>query len=251
MVAIVLVGRRAVGVSLRQIVATDRFRPLPTPMPAWAPGHRAVRRKQADPPPLMLGGVRGQKGVRPMSRFKPHAVHAVPVVLAFALVVVGFFVLGGPSIESEAASGGSTIPSTLVRSSSTTAAPTTAAPTTAVPTTAAPTTAPPTTAAPAPTVPPQTAPPATQPPAPVVAEVHGACGGNLPPCCVMLRESGGDPTAVNASSGASGKWQFMSDTWQGFDGYNSAAEAPESVQDARAAQIWAGGSGAGHWGGGC
>lgn len=182
-----------------------------------------------------------------MSRFKPHAVHAVPVIVAFALVVVGFFTLGGPSTESEAAVGGNTIPSTLVRPSSTTAAPTTVAPTTAPATTVAP----PTTAAPAPTVPPQTAPPTTQPPAPVVAEVHGACGGNLPPCCVMLRESGGNPTAVNASSGASGKWQFMSDTWQGFGGYNSAAEAPESVQDARAAQIWAGGAGAGNWGGGC
>ena len=191
-----------------------------------------------------------------MSRFKPHAVHAVPVIAAFAFVVVGFFTLGGPSTESDAAVGGSTIPSTLARASSSTAAPTTATPTTAAPTTVPATTAAPTTTAapapaPAPTAPPQTAPPTTQPPAPVVAEVHGACGGNLPPCCVMLRESGGNPTVVNASSGASGKWQFMPSTWAGFGGYNSAAEAPESVQDAKAAELWAGGAGAGHWGGGC
>ncbi|MBS1847911.1 MAG: transglycosylase family protein [Actinobacteria bacterium] len=81
--------------------------------------------------------------------------------------------------------------------------------------------------------------------------VHGACGGNLPPCCVMMRESRGNPTAVNASSGASGKWQFMTSTWANYDGYPTAASAPESVQDERAAQVWAGGAGASHWGGGC
>jgi hypothetical protein len=197
----------------------------------------------------MLGGLRGQKGVRPMRRFKSHAVPAVPVI-ALTLVVVGIFVFSGLSTESDAAVGGSTIPSTLVRPSSTLAPSTTAAPTTApattAPTTVPATTAPSTTAAPAPT-----APPTTQAPAPVVAAVSGACGGNLPPCCVMMRESGGNPTAVNTSSGASGKWQFMPDTWQGYGGYSSAAEAPESVQDARAAEIWAGGAGAGHWGGGC
>lgn len=83
------------------------------------------------------------------------------------------------------------------------------------------------------------------------ASVSGACGGNLPPCCVMMRESGGNPTVVNASSGASGKWQFMTSTWAGYGGYPTAASAPEWVQDQRAAQVWAGGAGAGHWGGGC
>jgi hypothetical protein len=88
-------------------------------------------------------------------------------------------------------------------------------------------------------------------PAPAPVQVSGACGGNLPPCCVMMRESGGNPTAVNPSSGASGKWQFMPSTWANYGGYPTAASAPESVQDQRAAQIWAGGAGAGHWGGGC
>jgi hypothetical protein len=79
-----------------------------------------------------------------------------------------------------------------------------------------------------------------------------ACGGDLPPCCVMMRESKGNPNVVNASSGAAGKWQFMPGTWAGYGGYSSAAQAPESVQDARARQIYAGGAGAGNWAGsGC
>ncbi|HVT41769.1 MAG TPA: transglycosylase family protein, partial [Acidimicrobiales bacterium] len=79
-----------------------------------------------------------------------------------------------------------------------------------------------------------------------------ACGGDLPPCCVMIRESHGNPTAVNSSSGASGKWQFMPGTWNNYGGYSSAAQAPESVQDARARQVYAGGAGAGNWAGpGC
>ena len=136
-------------------------------------------------------------------------------------------------------------PSTT-KAPTTTAAPTTtkAPATTAAPTTVAPVSIPPT------TTPPTTAAPVTVP-APVQVSTHGACGGNLPPCCVMMRESGGNPTAVNASSGASGKWQFMPSTWANYGGYPTAASAPEAVQDARAAQIWAGGAGASHWGGGC
>lgn len=92
---------------------------------------------------------------------------------------------------------------------------------------------------------------AAETPAPQPVSAQGACGGNLPPCCVMMRESGGNPTAVNPSSGASGKWQFMPSTWANYGGYPTAASAPEAVQDERAAQLWAGGAGAGHWGGGC
>lgn len=75
----------------------------------------------------------------------------------------------------------------------------------------------------------------------------GRCGGNLPPCCVMERESGGSLTAKNPTSSASGKWQFISSTWAGFGGYAEAYLAPESVQDAKARQLWAGGAGCGHW----
>ena len=79
----------------------------------------------------------------------------------------------------------------------------------------------------------------------------GRCGGDLPPCCVMMRESGGSLTAQNPTSTASGKWQFINGTWGGYGGYAEAWMAPESVQDARARELWAGGAGASHWGGGC
>lgn len=80
----------------------------------------------------------------------------------------------------------------------------------------------------------------------------GACGGDLPPCCVMMRESHGNPNAVNGSSGASGKWQFMPGTWNNYMGYPTAASAPASVQDQRARQVYAGGAGASNWAGpGC
>ncbi len=76
----------------------------------------------------------------------------------------------------------------------------------------------------------------------------GRCGGDLPPCWVMMRESGGDPTIWNRQgSGASGKWQFMPGTWAGYGGYAHAAYAPESVQDDKARLVWAGGAGCFHW----
>ena len=80
------------------------------------------------------------------------------------------------------------------------------------------------------------------------ASSHGSCGGSLPPCWVMRRESGGNIRAKNPSSSASGKWQFIRSTWAGFGGYAEAWQAPESVQDAKARQLWAGGRGCGHWG---
>lgn len=76
---------------------------------------------------------------------------------------------------------------------------------------------------------------------------NGRCGGDLPPCYVMMRESGGNIRARNPSSSASGKWQFIDSTWAGFGGYAQAWLAPESVQDAKARQLWAGGAGCGHW----
>jgi hypothetical protein len=86
-------------------------------------------------------------------------------------------------------------------------------------------------------------------PAPAAAAAYGsgACGGDLPPCYVMMRESGGNITAQNPTSTASGKWQFIDSTWAGFGGYAKARYAPESVQDAKARQLWAGGAGCSHW----
>lgn len=107
------------------------------------------------------------------------------------------------------------------------------------------------------------APATTTTEAPAAGPVRsGACGGDLPPCYVLNRESGGDPRIWNGgcyapvgwrgsspcgSSSASGLWQFVRGTWGGFGGYVNAADAPVSVQNERARQLWAGGAGCGHW----
>ena len=92
-------------------------------------------------------------------------------------------------------------------------------------------------------------------------EPSGQCGGDLPPCHVMMRESHGDIRVWNGGcyyppgyagnnpcgSTASGKWQFIRSTWAGYGGYLNAADAPESVQDAKAREAWAGGRGCSHW----
>ncbi len=75
----------------------------------------------------------------------------------------------------------------------------------------------------------------------------GQCGGSLPPCYVMRRESGGNIRAQNPRSTASGKWQFLDSTWARYGGYAKARHAPESVQDAKARLLWAGGRGCSHW----
>jgi hypothetical protein len=75
----------------------------------------------------------------------------------------------------------------------------------------------------------------------------GQCGGSLPPCWVMMRESRGDIRAENPTSSASGKWQFIDSTWAGYGGYRHASWAPEKVQDDKARLLWAGGRGCSHW----
>ena len=107
-----------------------------------------------------------------------------------------------------------------------------------------------TTEAPVPTTEP--APPATTSPAPAQnlreQATTGACGGDLPPCYVLARESGGDIHVYNYSgSGASGKWQIMPATWNNYSGYANAADAPESVQDDKARLLWDNGNGCSHW----
>ena len=89
--------------------------------------------------------------------------------------------------------------------------------------------------------------PARAAPAPA-APASARCGGSLPTCGVMACESGGDIRVRNrAGSSASGKWQIIRSTWNGYGGYAEARDAPEHVQDAKARELWAGGAGASHW----
>lgn len=96
-----------------------------------------------------------------------------------------------------------------------------------------------------------------------------ACGGDLPPCSILDTESGGNIRVWNKPRGmrgacyapvgwagsrspcggstASGKWQFLRSTWNGYGGYLNAADAPASVQNAKARELWAGGRGCSHW----
>lgn len=83
----------------------------------------------------------------------------------------------------------------------------------------------------------------------------GRCGGDLPPCSVMMCESGGSLTAENPHSTASGKWQILQTT---SDGYARSAGRPDLIgvpasqwseadQDDAARAIYRGGSGRGAW----
>jgi hypothetical protein len=51
-------------------------------------------------------------------------------------------------------------------------------------------------------------------------------------------ESGGDPTAVSADGQYRGKYQFDRQTWVSLGGSGDPAQAPESEQDSRAAQLY-------------
>jgi muramidase (phage lysozyme) len=63
----------------------------------------------------------------------------------------------------------------------------------------------------------------------------------------VQRESGGDYKAENPTSTASGKYQFVDGTWNGYGGYSHASDAPPEVQDAKACEVWADGAGASNW----
>jgi hypothetical protein len=72
-------------------------------------------------------------------------------------------------------------------------------------------------------------------------------GGYAIPERIVMCESGGDYRAQNPNSSASGAYQIIDSTWDGYGGYQSAGDAPPHVQDQRAAQLWAGGAGRHHW----
>lgn len=98
-----------------------------------------------------------------------------------------------------------------------------------------------------------TTPPAALPPAapPVVHETGSGC---VLPAYICECESGHNYSALNASSGAGGMYQFMPSTWDGV-ARQIAPEwvgtpphlAPPAVQDRFAAHLWAGGAGRSHW----
>lgn len=80
----------------------------------------------------------------------------------------------------------------------------------------------------------------------------GGCGGDLPPCYVMERESGGSYSAYNPTgcggNGCYGKWQF-SGAWAGKLGLPAdIASATPEQQDEAARQLYAGGAGCSNWG---
>ncbi len=52
---------------------------------------------------------------------------------------------------------------------------------------------------------------------------------------IRTLESGGDYTARARGSTASGAYQFLDSTWDGYGGYRRAGNAPPAVQDAKAA----------------
>lgn len=87
--------------------------------------------------------------------------------------------------------------------------------------------------------------PAYQPPE--QQPVYSGGGGGCVPDYIVQRESGGDYSAENPTSTASGKYQFLDGTWNGYGGYQHASDAPPAVQDARACEVWANGAGASHW----
>lgn len=77
------------------------------------------------------------------------------------------------------------------------------------------------------------------------------CGGDLPPCYVKQRESGGNYGAYNphgcGGQGCYGAWQF-SGAWAGKLGLpQDLSTATPQQQDDAARQLWNGGAGCGNW----
>jgi hypothetical protein len=72
----------------------------------------------------------------------------------------------------------------------------------------------------------------------------GAC--NAIPGYIVQRESGGNPAAVNSSSGAFGCYQLMPEHFAG-GGACADLSRDQAGQDKCAARLWDGGRGSGNW----
>jgi predicted nucleic acid-binding Zn-ribbon protein len=59
------------------------------------------------------------------------------------------------------------------------------------------------------------------------------------PAYIVMCESGGNYSALNASSGAGGAYQILPSTWQLYGGQGEPQNAPRPEQDRIAAEIWA------------
>jgi hypothetical protein len=68
--------------------------------------------------------------------------------------------------------------------------------------------------------------------------VSVASTGSSLPACTWQPESGGNPSAVNPSSGAGGYYQIMPSTWSAYGGSGAPQDAPMSEQTAIAQKIY-------------
>jgi peptidoglycan hydrolase CwlO-like protein len=59
------------------------------------------------------------------------------------------------------------------------------------------------------------------------------------PTYIVMCESGGNYSALNASSGAGGAYQILPSTWSAYGGQGLPHQAPKAEQDRIAAMIWA------------
>lgn len=104
----------------------------------------------------------------------------------------------------------------------------------------------PTTAVTVPTTVATTVPPSPVPPP---ARAGRSSRSTLPPegnagameqqlAAIARCESGGDYGAENPTSTASGRYQVLDSTWDGYGGYQRAVDAPPAVQEAWAREAW-------------
>ncbi len=84
-------------------------------------------------------------------------------------------------------------------------------------------------------------------PAEAVTQVSEMLGGPYSiPTYIVICESGGNYSAVNASSGAGGAYQILPSTWASYGGTGAPQDGSKAEQDRIAAEIWAD-SGGGAW----